>query len=160
MTYPAGTSPQLADTLHRLAVADGVAVLGTGINPGTGVCAHIESITATREKDLSPYGPTVPKSQGVGLTPKAFQRGLEDGTVVGHVGFPQSLHMIADAMGWHLGRIDEKRAPIIAEGQRATPRNLPASSSQICERDRRETAKTDTHSLGTQSAGTSPRSRL
>jgi 4-hydroxy-tetrahydrodipicolinate reductase len=131
MTYPTATSPQLANTVHKLAIDNGVAVIGTGINPGfvldllvitlTGVCSHIESITATRVNDLSPYGPTVLKSQGVGLTPTAFQRGLEDGTVVGHIGFAQSLHMIADAIGWHIGRIEEKRAPIIAQVRRETP---------------------------------------
>lgn len=131
MTYPTATSPQLASTLHKLAIDNGVAVLGTGINPGfvldllvitlTGACSHIEAITATRVNDLSPYGPTVLKSQGVGLTPEAFQRGLEEGTVVGHIGFPQSLHMIADAVGWHIGRIDEKRTPLIAQVRRETP---------------------------------------
>jgi 4-hydroxy-tetrahydrodipicolinate reductase len=131
MTYPTSAAPQLAESMHRLAVGNGVAVLGTGINPGfvldllvialTGVCSHIASVTATRVNDLSPYGATVLTSQGVGLTPEAFGRGLEDGTVVGHVGFPQSLHMIADAVGWNIGRIEEKRAPIIAQVRRETP---------------------------------------
>ena len=96
MAFPAACSPAIAEQIHRLASANRVAVLGTGINPGfmldllvitlSGVCADIQSITARRVNDLSPYGPTVLMSQGVGLTPEAFQTGLENKTVVGHIG--------------------------------------------------------------------------
>lgn len=131
MANPACTSPVLAEELRRLAIAHGVAVLGTGINPGfildvlvitlTAVCADIQSITARRVNDLSPYGPSVLRSQGVGLTPKAFRAGVKDGAVVGHVGFPQSIHMIADALGWEIERIDETREPIVSQVRRETP---------------------------------------
>src|SRR5512145_2325965 len=66
VTYPACASPPLADELHQLAVAHGVSVLGTGINPGfvldvlvvllSAVCSDVASIEATRVNDLSPYG--------------------------------------------------------------------------------------------------------
>jgi 4-hydroxy-tetrahydrodipicolinate reductase len=131
MAYPACVSPARAHELDKLAVRHGVAVLGTGINPGfvldllvialTGVCAKIDSITATRVNDLSPYGPTVLRSQGVGLTPEQFQQGVRDGTVVGHIGFQESIHMIARAVGWDIDRIVETREPIIARTARQTP---------------------------------------
>jgi 4-hydroxy-tetrahydrodipicolinate reductase len=108
-----------------------VTVVGTGINPGfvldflvialTGVCHTVDSITATRINDLSPYGPSVLASQGVGLTPDAFFKGIADGSVVGHVGFPESIHMIADALGWRIDRIDQHREPIISRVRRETP---------------------------------------
>jgi 4-hydroxy-tetrahydrodipicolinate reductase len=85
------------------------------------VCASIDRITATRVNDLSPYGPTVLRSQGVGLTPEQFQTGLRDGTVVGHIGFQQSISMIANAVGWEIARIVEIREPIIAGTPRQTP---------------------------------------
>ena len=131
MAYPAAKSPALAAELHRLAVEHGVAVVGTGINPGfvldllvialTGVCCDIRSISAQRVNDLSPYGPSVLTSQGVGLTPEAFQTGLDNGTVVGHFGFPESIRMIADALGWEIERIEERRQPIISKVRRETP---------------------------------------
>jgi 4-hydroxy-tetrahydrodipicolinate reductase len=131
MAYPACVSPALADELDRLAVANKVSILGTGINPGfvldllvialTGVCAEVKSIVATRVNDLSPYGPTVLRSQGVGLWPDEFHQGLKDGSVVGHIGFPQSIHMIARALGWKITRIAESREPIVARVQRETP---------------------------------------
>jgi len=131
MAYPAAKSRSKAEQLQQLAVNHGVSVLGTGINPGfvldlliitlTGVCAEVESITARRVNDLSPYGPTVLSGQGVGLAPEAFEQGLRDGTVVGHIGFDQSLRMIADALGWELERIEQTREPIISKVRRQTP---------------------------------------
>jgi 4-hydroxy-tetrahydrodipicolinate reductase len=87
----------------------------------TAACADIQSITATRVNDLSPYGPTVLRSQGVGLTAAAFHQGLQNGTVVGHFGFCQSIHMIAGALGWPIERVEESREPIISTMPRATP---------------------------------------
>jgi 4-hydroxy-tetrahydrodipicolinate reductase len=131
LAYPDAASPAAAAALDRLAAAHGVAVLGTGINPGfvldllvialTGVCLDVRSIVATRVNDLSPYGPSVLRTQGVGLTPEAFRRGLDDGTVAGHFGFPQSIRMIADTLGWDVERIEERREPIISTVRRATP---------------------------------------
>jgi 4-hydroxy-tetrahydrodipicolinate reductase len=130
MAYPAHRNPKIAAEMDRLAIANGVSALGTGINPGfvldllvialTGVCADIESIAAERINDLSPYGPSVLASQGVGLTPEAFESGLEEGRVVGHVGFPESIHMIADAIGWKIERIEESREPIVSQVRRET----------------------------------------
>ncbi len=131
MAYPAANSPLLAKELHQLAIDHGVSVLGTGINPGfvldllvitlSGVCSEVQSITAKRVNDLSPYGSTVLASQGVGLTPMAFEQGLEDGTVVGHIGFVQSIHMIAAALGWEIDHIEQMREPIVSQTSRATP---------------------------------------
>ena len=131
MAYPSASSPSLARELHQLAIKHGVSVLGTGINPGfvldllvitlSGVCSEVQSITAKRVNDLSPYGPTVLACQGVGLTPEAFEKGLNEGTVVGHIGFVESLHMIAAALGWEIDQIEQIREPIISKIKRETP---------------------------------------
>jgi 4-hydroxy-tetrahydrodipicolinate reductase len=131
MAYPACTAPEVAERLHALAVAHGVSVVGTGINPGfvldvlvialTGVCARVEAITATRVNDLAPYGPSVLRSQGVGLTPEAFREGVAQGAVVGHIGFPESISMIAHAVGWRIDRVEQQREPIISTVTRRTP---------------------------------------
>jgi 4-hydroxy-tetrahydrodipicolinate reductase len=131
MSFPAACSPALAEQIDWLAKANRVAVLGTGINPGfildllvitlSGVCADIQSITAKRVNDLSPYGPSVLMSQGVGLSPETFQTGLDNKTVVGHIGFTESIHMIATALGWEIERIEEKREAIVTQVRRETP---------------------------------------
>ena len=131
MAYPAAKYPLSAAELQQLAVDQGVSVLGTGINPGfvldlliitlTGVCAEVHSITAKRVNDLSPYGPSVLKCQGVGLTPNEFELGLKNASVLGHFGFDESIHMIASKLGWKIERIVQKREPIISQVKRETP---------------------------------------
>jgi 4-hydroxy-tetrahydrodipicolinate reductase len=131
MAWPAASSPECAARLDALARENGVVAIGTGVNPGfvldtlvvtlTGVCARVDSIRARRVNDLSPYGPTVLHSQGVGLGPDAFRAAVEDGTVVGHVGFRESIAMIAAALGWKLERVAERREPIVSSVRRETP---------------------------------------
>jgi 2,4-diaminopentanoate dehydrogenase len=124
-------SPELATEIDTLAKAKGVSVVGTGVNPGfvldllvvmlTAGCHSVERIEASRVNDLSPYGASVMASQGVGLTPEAFRAGVADGSVVGHVGFPESIHMISEALGLGVDRVEETREPIISSVRRETP---------------------------------------
>jgi 4-hydroxy-tetrahydrodipicolinate reductase len=131
MAFPKRRFPVIAREIDRLAKANNAAVLGTGINPGfvldllvialTGVCSEVRSITATRINDLSAFGRSVLERQGVGLTAEQFQRGVENGSVVGHIGFQQSIDMIAAALGWEIDRIEETRKPIVSRIARKTP---------------------------------------
>jgi 4-hydroxy-tetrahydrodipicolinate reductase len=128
MAFPAYRSPGHAGELDRLACERGVTVLGTGVNPGfvldllvillTGACARVRHIAATRVNDLSAFGPTVLDSQGVGLSPERFHAGVEAGTVTGHHGFPESMAMIATALGWRLDRVEQRLEPIVSRVRR------------------------------------------
>ena len=131
MSAPEAQSPALAEELDELAKKNGVSILGTGVNPGfvldllvvalSGVCHKVERIEASRVNDLSPYGPTVMKTQGVGTTPEQFAAGVADGSIVGHVGFPESIRMISEALGLGVTRIEESREPIVSKVYRETP---------------------------------------
>ena len=131
MTWPAASSPECAARLDALARETGAVAIGTGVNPGfvldtlvatlTGVCARVDEIRARRVNDLAPYGPTVLRSQGVGLLPETFDAAVADGTVVGHVGFRESIAMIAAALGWGIERVEERREPIVSSVRRVTP---------------------------------------
>lgn len=131
MSDPDAQNPELAQEIDALAKQYGVSVLGTGVNPGfvldllvvtlTGGCHSVERIEASRVNDLSPYGPTVMKSQGVGTTPEQFRAGVADGSIVGHVGFPESIHLISEALGLGVDRIEQSREPIISNVYRETP---------------------------------------
>ena len=124
-------NPEFAKDLDALAKKNGVTILGTGVNPGyvldllvvalTGGNHNVERIEASRVNDLSPYGPTVMNSQGVGTTPEQFKAGIADGSIVGHVGFPESIHMISEALGLGVDRIEQIREPIISKVHRETP---------------------------------------
>jgi 4-hydroxy-tetrahydrodipicolinate reductase len=131
MAEPAAQNPELSLEIDELAKKHNVSVLGTGVNPGfvldllvvalSGGSHTVERIEASRVNDLSPYGPTVMKSQGVGTTPEEFAAGVASGAIVGHVGFPESIFMISDALGLGVDRIEQSRQPIISTVYRETP---------------------------------------
>ncbi len=132
MAYPMAQEEELAKKMNEIARANKVSVLGTGINPGlimdllvvalTGACIDVESIKAERINDLSPFGLTVMEGQGVGLTLDEFNRRVENNTLDGHVGFPESIRMISDSLGWELSDdIKLKRSPIVSSVYRKSP---------------------------------------
>lgn len=131
MAAAQATEPELAKQLDDLAKANGVTILGTGVNPGfvldtlivtlTGGCQVVNKIWAARVNDLSPFGPTVMKTQGVGTTVEEFKKGVAAGNIVGHIGFQESIWLIARSLGWKLDKIEESREPIVTEVPRETP---------------------------------------
>ncbi len=130
MAYLNQSDPELAAEIDLLARKYGVSILGTGINPGfvldtliialTGICTDVKKVRARRVNDLSPFGPTVMRTQGVGTTLEEFRRGTAEGTIVGHIGFVQSCGMIAGALGWKLDEITQTREPIVSGVGRTT----------------------------------------
>lgn len=131
LSFPWASDPAWAEHFDALAKEHGVSILGTGINPGfildalivmwTSVCLRVDRIEARRVNDLSPFGPTVMASQGVGTTVEEFERGVADGTIVGHIGFQESIHLIGRALGWNIDEIVETREPIVSTVARETP---------------------------------------
>jgi 4-hydroxy-tetrahydrodipicolinate reductase len=131
ISFPWASDAEWADTVDALAKQHGVSVLGTGINPGfmldalivmwSSICLRVDSIKATRVNDLSPFGPTVMKGQGVGTTVAQFEKGVADGSIVGHIGFPESIGLIARALKWEIDSVVETREPIVTKVERSTP---------------------------------------
>ncbi|HEX9094348.1 MAG TPA: 2,4-diaminopentanoate dehydrogenase [Coriobacteriia bacterium] len=131
LAYPWASDPAWADRFDALAKEHGVSILGTGINPGfildalivvmSSINLRVDRIEAQRVNDLSPFGPTVMRTQGVGTTVEEFERGVADGSIVGHIGFPESIHLIGRALGWKIDRIEETREPIVTRVERSTP---------------------------------------
>jgi 4-hydroxy-tetrahydrodipicolinate reductase len=131
MAYPQAQEPELSKEIDKLAKENGVSVLGTGINPGlmmdllavalTGCMTDVESILCKRVNSLSPFGPKVMEEQGVGITEDEFKKGVEDGTLSGHVGFKESVYMIADALGWKVNRFEQQMKPILTNIDRKSP---------------------------------------
>jgi len=131
MIFPWASHPELADQLDARARAGGLRVYGTGVNPGfvmdalalclTSCCAFVDRIDVTRASDFSPYGPGPLRSLGVGLTPEEFERGVRDGKVDGHIGFKESIGVIARALGWTIEEYRDQIAPIVSKVQRHTP---------------------------------------
>ena len=131
MSFPMAQSPDLAAEMDKLAKEHGVTVLGTGINPGlmmdllaiclTGCMTDVEKVTCRRVNSLSPFGPAVMEEQGVGLSVQDFQTGVENGSLAGHVGFAESVGMIAKALGWKLEKFEQQMSPIVTSVDRKSP---------------------------------------
>ena len=122
--YPASYNRRLAKRLDEAARKAKVAVLGTGVNPGftmdtlpimlSAVCERVDRVEVWRVQDARVRRLPFQQKIGAGLTREQFQKKVEDGTVR-HVGFTESIQMIADAMGWRLDRVVDDVAPQIAE---------------------------------------------
>ncbi|MFA7660625.1 MAG: 2,4-diaminopentanoate dehydrogenase [Anaerovoracaceae bacterium] len=131
MAYPQAQEPELAKQLDEIAKANGVSVLGTGINPGlimdllvvvmTGCCESVDHVISRRVNSLSPFGPAVMEEQGIGITAEEFKKGVETGSLSGHVGFPESINMIADAIGWKVEKVTQSMDPIVTDVDRKSP---------------------------------------
>lgn len=140
MSYPQAQSPDLAAEIDRLAKANGVSVLGTGINPGlimdllvvvmTGCCEEVDHIVSRRVNSLSPFGPAVMHEQGIGITVDEFKKGVETKTLSGHVGFEESIGMVADAIGWKLSEpVTTSMDPIVTDVDRKSPYGFAAAGN-------------------------------
>lgn len=126
LAFPFGRFADHARTIDEAARRGGVTVLGTGVNPGfifdtllttaTGVCWDVQVIRGRRVVDVSGFGENIHRRLGIGYTPGEFDSGHADGTIAGHVGFPESIEMVAERIGLALdGPVEEKFEPLIAE---------------------------------------------
>ena len=124
LAYPVRSHRAAAKKIDALAKRSRVAVLGTGVNPGfvmdalpialTGVCERVHGIEVDRIQDARIRRQPFQMKIGAGLTPDEFAERVRDGRVR-HVGLPESITMIADALGWKLETITEDIQPKIAE---------------------------------------------
>jgi len=131
MAYPTAGEPELSKKIDALAKEKGVSVLGTGINPGlvmdllalvlSGAMTNVDSVLCRRVNSLSPFGPTVMEEQGVGMPLDEFNKKMEAGTMAGHVGFAESVNMIADGMGIELDGFEQQMKPIVTDIDRKSP---------------------------------------
>ena len=122
--YPGPASRRLAKRLDEAARKAKVAVLATGVNPGftmdalpialSAVCERVDRVEVRRVQDARIRRLPFQQKIGAGLTAAQFARKVEDGSVR-HVGFAQSIQMIADALGWRLDRITDDVKPVFAE---------------------------------------------
>ncbi len=128
MAYPYANEPELSKDIDEIAKKNNVSVLGTGINPGfvmdvlalslTGAMTKVDSIEVKRVNSLSPFGPTVMEEQGVGISLDEFNRKLKDNELAGHVGFKESVYMIADALGVEIKDFSQQMKPIVTSVDR------------------------------------------
>lgn len=124
LAYPFRKHPQLSKTLDEAAKEEGVALLGTGVNPGfvmdklpltlSAVSQWVDWVSAVRIVDASKRRLPLQKKIGAGMTPDEFRAQVAAG-VIKHHGLPESIAMVADGLGFSLDDISETIEPMIAE---------------------------------------------
>jgi len=123
LSYPGYTHIRQAQKIHNWAKKAKVAVLSTGVNPGfamdalpialTAVCERVDRVIVNRIQDARIRRLPFQQKIGAGLTTEQFQKKVDDGSVR-HIGFTESIAMIADALGWALDRITDNIEPKLA----------------------------------------------
>lgn len=123
LAYPWRTQPELAGELDALAREAGVSCLGAGVNPGFVMDAlpvflstpmdSVESVRVERVQDAAQRRGPLQEKVGAGLTVDRFESEVVEGA--GHVGSPESVGMIADALCWELTTVEETLEPVVAE---------------------------------------------
>ena len=123
LSYPYRTYPELAAKLDNAAKESGVALVGTGVNPGfvmdklvitlAAVSQRIDHVKALRIVDASKRRLPLQKKIGAGISVDEFRAKVKEGTIK-HVGLPESVAMVADSFGLRLDEITETIEPKVA----------------------------------------------
>ncbi len=123
LSYPYRTHPELATQLDKAAKENGVALVGTGVNPGfvmdklvitlAAVSQRVEHAKALRIVDASKRRLPLQKKIGAGLSVEEFRARVKEGTIK-HVGLPESVAMVADSLGLRVDEITETIEPKVA----------------------------------------------
>lgn len=145
LSYPWETLPEVAGRIDEACREAGVTCLGTGVNPGflmdylpavmSSVCQEVEKVIVTRIQDASNRRIPFQQKIGAGLSDHEFEERKKKGTLR-HVGLPESVHMIAQALDWKLDRVEETLDPVRAEkeissGYKKIQRGNPSGVEQF-----------------------------
>jgi 4-hydroxy-tetrahydrodipicolinate reductase len=126
LAFPFDRFEDAARKIDAAAKESGTTVLGTGVNPGfifdqlvvaaTGVCWDVTAIRGRRVVDVTGFGENIHLRLGIGYTREEFADGHADGSIAGHVGFPESIQMVCERLGLVLDRpVEEKFEPMVAD---------------------------------------------
>ena len=130
LAYPFRKYPQLAAKLDAEAKTWGVALIGTGINPGfvmdkllitlSAASQEIESARAVRIVDAATRRLPLQKKVGAGMSVEEFRTQVAAGAIKHH-GLPESVAMVSDALGLAVDDISETIEPVVARERVRTP---------------------------------------
>ena len=123
LAYPFRKYPEIAKKLDAEAKAWGVALVGTGVNPGfvmdklvltlATVSQRVDTARAIRIVDASKRRLPLQKKIGVGLSVEEFREKVAAG-VLKHHGLPESVAMVSDGLELGVEEITETIEPVVA----------------------------------------------
>ncbi|EPX59607.1 hypothetical protein D187_002768 [Cystobacter fuscus DSM 2262] len=124
LAFPFLKYPELAQKLEQAAQRAGVAVLGTGVNPGFVMdrlvatagqaCGPVRHATVTRVVDARHRREALQRKVGAGLSEEEFFA-LVDREQLGHVGLVESAALCALGLGMDCDDFEEEIVPVFAE---------------------------------------------
>ena len=123
--YPFDVDSEAARRIDALARERGLSVAGAGLNPGwlfdalvltlLGPAPRGCTIQVRRVVDISGFGATVLRRIGVGSRPEEFDVAVRDGRILGHAGFPQSMSVVASALGLDIEKVEKELGAVYAD---------------------------------------------
>jgi 4-hydroxy-tetrahydrodipicolinate reductase len=144
--FPWAANAAVADELDSLARRNGVTILGAGLNPGfsfdalvltaAGAAQSVTSIRVDRVIDLSMFQESALGHLGVGFSEAEFDRRVRTNSIRGHIGFAESMSIVATRLGVELESVDRDLSPILARRsyQREHGAIADGQSAGICHR--------------------------
>lgn len=128
--YPRPRDLGFCERVDALAGERGVAVVGTGVNPGfamdvlpltlSSVCVRVERIDVRRVVDASRRRLPLRRKIGAGLTAAEFEERKAAGGF-GHIGLDESARAVAGTLGWPVDRLEVTLEPVITAETVETP---------------------------------------
>jgi len=123
LAYPWHRYPYLAILIDEMAKKYGARVLGTGIGPGyrwdsligvlTAVCADVRKIKALLSLDAAKRRASFQKKIGLSMDPEEFKKALSEGKITAHVGYAESVLLLASMLGVKLDKVEETQEPLV-----------------------------------------------
>jgi len=124
LAYPYYRYPVLARVIDERARSRNVAVLGTGINPGflldtlaitlSASLPFVRRVHAIRSLDAAKRREPFRRKIGVGEDPEVVEAKLRSGELTGHVGYAESVMLVAEALGVNPTRVLERQELVVA----------------------------------------------
>jgi 4-hydroxy-tetrahydrodipicolinate reductase len=124
LVHPQWRHPEWAAKIDALAREHGVAVLGTGVNPGyvldllpallSGVALRVDALKLERVVDAATRRGPLQQKVGAGKTPDEFRAEVAAGRL-GHVGLPESAALLCEVLRFGRPRIRETLEPVVAK---------------------------------------------
>lgn len=139
LAYPFRKHPAISANLDSEAKTWGVALVGTGVNPGfvmdklvltlSTAAQRIESARVTRIVDAGKRRLPLQQKVGAGLSLEEFREKVAAG-VIKHHGLPESIAMVSDALGLGVDEITETiEAKVAAANVRTEFLEVPAGTA-------------------------------
>ena len=137
--WPLDRNPGFCERIDAAAQTAGVAVVGTGVNPGfvmdlfpvvlaNSVIARVDRVDVSRSVDAGRRRGPLQKKVGAGLTEEAF-REREAAGGFGHIGMVESAKALAAGLGWDGAEVSETFGPHLADADHQTPHATVAAGN-------------------------------